>query len=108
MGAHRSAFPSPFTLADEDLSLATDLYELTMAAAYFARSPTLKGTFELFVWHLPEQRNFLIFAGLEQALASLRALRFSPRQVEFLKGLPPFGATDPALFEESEGSNYLL
>ena len=50
-------------------ALNTDLYELTMAAGYFAAGKTDEiATFELSVRRLPAQRNFLIAAGLAQAV----------------------------------------
>ncbi len=78
------------TLCDEDLSLATDLYQLTMIAAYSRRQPMPRATYELFVRGLPAERNFLVFAGLEQALASLIRIRFSEHQIDYLRGLQPF------------------
>ena len=48
--------------------LLTDLYELTMAAGYFQTHFQARATFELFVRHLPEQRKYLVAAGLEQVL----------------------------------------
>jgi len=45
--------------------LLTDLYELTMAAGYFQTRFDAVATFELFVRHLPKQRNYLVAAGLE-------------------------------------------
>ncbi len=87
------------TLADEDLAFATDLYQLTMGAAYARERPLPAGTFELFVRRLPPRRNFLVFAGLEQALASLLRLRFSPAQLDYLKSLPPFAGVEPGFFD---------
>lgn len=82
------------TLTDQDLSLATDLYQLTMAAAYHAAAEESgempRATFELWVRKLPDHRRFLVFAGLEQALASLRELSFSYEQVDYLRSLEPF------------------
>src|SRR5262249_39218442 len=48
--------------------LATDLYQLTMAAAYYANRRDVRASFELFTRRLPEGRSYLIVAGLEQAL----------------------------------------
>jgi nicotinate phosphoribosyltransferase len=88
--SHQPGAASTFTLGDDDLSFSTDLYELTMAAAYH-RLPTMpRATFELFVRRLPANRNFLVFAGLEQALASLVRMRFTDDQIEHLKSLPGF------------------
>jgi nicotinate phosphoribosyltransferase len=90
---------STFTLGDDDLSFATDLYELTMAAA-FHRLPTMpRATFELFVRRLPANRNFLVFAGLEQALASLVRMRFTDDQIGHLRSLPAFREIDGGFFD---------
>jgi nicotinate phosphoribosyltransferase len=63
-------------------ALLTDLYQLTMLQAYFDRSMNDTAVFELFVRRLPKNRNFLVAAGLEQALEYLCALRFTERDIE--------------------------
>jgi nicotinate phosphoribosyltransferase len=73
-------------------SLVTDLYELTMAAAYLAEGIEHEATFELFVRRLPAQRRFLVAAGLDDALAGLETLSFAPHEVEYLAGLELFPA----------------
>jgi nicotinate phosphoribosyltransferase len=73
-------------------SLVTDLYELTMAAAYQAEGVEHEATFELFVRRLPAQRRFLVAAGLDDALAGLETLSFAPHEVEYLAGLELFPA----------------
>ena len=70
--------------------LATDLYQLTMAAAYHANGRHERASFELFTRKLPEGRSYLIVAGLEQALDYLRGLSFSAGEIEYLRGLPAF------------------
>jgi nicotinate phosphoribosyltransferase len=65
--------------------LLTDLYQFTMLQAYFDRDMHRQAVFELFVRRLPESRNFLIAAGLEQALDYLSDLRFTPRDIEALE-----------------------
>jgi len=71
--------------------LATDLYELTMGAAYFeAGMAEAVGTFELFVRSLPPNRGFLLLAGLEQAIEYLVAVRFDGRSIDYLRALPVF------------------
>ena len=64
--------------------LLTDLYQLTMLQGYFDQG--MKGTavFEFFVRKLPAKRNFLIAAGLEQALAFLETVRFSPEELDWI------------------------
>ncbi len=80
-------------------ALSTDLYELTMAAAYFesglARQPA---TFELFVRQLPPRRSFLIVAGLAQALDFLENLRFTTDEIDYLRGQPVFKNVRPEFF----------
>lgn len=97
--------PSPassratFVLTDESLCLATDLYQLTMAAAYYSRRPPPQGSFELFVRRLPLHRNFLVFAGLQQAMASLSTLRFGDEEVDYLRSLAQFKQVESGFFE---------
>lgn len=70
--------------------LLTDLYELTMAAGYVQGRFDARATFELFVRHLPHRRNYLVAAGLEQALEFLESVRFSSEDVSYLRALPFF------------------
>src|SRR5688500_6588063 len=86
-------------LREEDLGFATDLYQLTMMAAYEARMLDGDATFELFVRRLPPDRGFLVAAGLEQALAYVKALRFTKAQIGWLREHPVFAAVDPAFFD---------
>jgi nicotinate phosphoribosyltransferase len=72
-------------LFPRDNALATDLYELTMAAAYFENRESAEATFELFVRNLPANRSYLIAAGLEQAVGYLRGLRFEKAHTDFLR-----------------------
>ena len=75
---------------DEDAALATDLYEFTMAAAYFENKIEGQATFELFVRNYPKNRSFLIAAGLQQAVDYLLHIRFGEKHIEFLKRHPAF------------------
>jgi nicotinate phosphoribosyltransferase len=81
-------------------ALNTDLYELTMAAGYFvARKTGDVATFELSVRRLPQARNFLIAAGLEQAVEYLLNLRFEPDEIDYLRSLAQFQNAPPGFFE---------
>lgn len=72
-------------------ALLTDLYQLTMAAGYFAAGKRDDiAVFEFFVRRLPEGRDFLIAAGLEQVVEYLTALRFEAEHIDYLRGLPQF------------------
>jgi nicotinate phosphoribosyltransferase len=74
--------------------LLTDLYQLNMIQTYLERGRTDVAVFEFFVRRLPERRGFLVAAGLEQALAYLETLRFSPEDIDWLASTGRFG---PAL-----------
>ncbi len=69
----------------EHSALLTDLYQLTMLQAYFDRGMNETAVFEFFVRTLPEGRNFLIAAGLEQTLEYLETLRFSETELTWLE-----------------------
>jgi len=77
----------------DDRALQTDLYELTMASVYQREGLDTPATFELFVRRLPEGRNFLVAAGLEQALEYLVSLRFAPEHIDHLRSLGSFDET---------------
>jgi len=64
--------------------LCTDLYELTMAAAYFQGNIRNEATFSLFV-RPSTNRNFYIAAGLETALNELSAFGFTDEECDYLK-----------------------
>ena len=65
--------------------LLTDLYELTMLEAYFQERMNDVAVFELFVRKLPPGRNFLVAAGLAQAVDYLAGLRFTPEELDWLR-----------------------
>src|SRR5215471_19234842 len=73
-------------------ALLTDLYQLTMAQAYFELGMTGTAVFELFVRRLPATRHFLLAAGLEQALDYIGQLRFTREDLAFLATLGSFRA----------------
>lgn len=80
-------------------ALLTDLYELTMAAAYFENEFHPSASFELFVRSLPPERSFLLAAGLEQALDYLENLRFHPEDIDYLRSQPVFAHVGEAFFD---------
>ena len=81
-------------------ALNTDLYQLTMAAGYFVERKTDEvATFELSVRRMPEPRNFLIAAGLAQAVEYLRELKFQPEEIKYLRSLAQFKYTPPEFFD---------
>jgi nicotinate phosphoribosyltransferase len=79
--------------------LATDLYQLTMAAAYHAHDRHERASFELFVRHLPPGRSYLVIAGLEQAIEYLQELSFSAEEIEYLQSLPVFATLSDSFWD---------
>lgn len=71
-------------MKDVTSALLTDLYQLTMLQAYFDRGMNDIAVFEFFVRKLPEGRNFLMAAGLEQVLDYLENLRFTDEEIAWL------------------------
>jgi nicotinate phosphoribosyltransferase len=71
-------------------ALLTDLYELTMAAGYFQTGFDGRATFELFVRHLPPHRNYLVAAGLDEAVEFLDHVDFDSAEIEYLRNHPIF------------------
>ncbi len=72
--------------------LFTDLYELTMAAAYFEHQVFADATFSLFIRNYPPKRNFFVAAGLEDALRELESYRFSDNDIAYLKNTNLFSS----------------
>jgi nicotinate phosphoribosyltransferase len=72
-------------LKEENMSLFTDFYELTMCASYFDNKKFEPATFDLFIRRLPENRGYLLFAGLEQVLLYLKSVKFTEEHLSYLK-----------------------
>lgn len=64
--------------------LLCDLYEYTMLQTYIELKMEKTAVFEFFVRKLPENRNFLVAAGLEQAIDFLENLKFSEEELAWL------------------------
>ena len=72
-------------LNEENMSMFTDLYELTMCASYFDNNKLEPATFDLFIRRLPENRSYFLFAGLEQVLLFLENVKFTEEHLAYLK-----------------------
>lgn len=71
-----------------------------MAAGYAAAGKQNEvATFELFVRRLPANRDYLIAAGLAQAVEYLRKLRFRQEEIAWLRGLSQFQNAPPGFFD---------
>src|SRR4030042_3771344 len=92
---------------DINMILASDFYELTMGAAYYQYNLENKvkeeddiATFELFVRKFPKNRNYLIFAGLEQVIHYLVNAKFTEKTINFLRKKEVFKRIDSSFFDE--------
>ncbi|MEE8432585.1 MAG: nicotinate phosphoribosyltransferase [Candidatus Desulfatibia sp.] len=72
--------------------LFTDLYELTMAASYYANRVFAPATFSLYIRPYRAERNFFVAAGLEQVLDELASFRFSAQDLNYLQTTGRFAA----------------
>lgn len=92
--------PVELALSAGDFALATDLYELTMAAAYFRSGQAdRKAVFEAFVRKLPRNRSYMVVAGLEQTLQYILNLKFTDDNIAYLKSLEAFQNAGDDFFE---------
>jgi nicotinate phosphoribosyltransferase len=77
--------PGQDRLTDPGTSfLLTDLYQLAMMQGYLEAGETGTAVFEFFVRKLPENRNFLVAAGLEQVLDFLENLQVPDDELAWL------------------------
>ena len=76
---------SHLPLPSQDLGLFADLYELTMAQAFFQQGMVAPATFSLFIRQYPPNRAYFISAGLEDVLDYLENLYFSSSSLDYLR-----------------------
>jgi nicotinate phosphoribosyltransferase len=98
--------PQGLFVTEEDLALATDLYQLTMSAAYFEKRRAHAATFEMFVRRMPADRGYLIAAGLEQVVHYLLSLRFGADAIAFLRQHAHFAHVSAGFFEYLAGFRF--
>ena len=73
-----------------NLTLLTDLYELTMMQGYFKNPTNQTVIFDMFYRNNPCGGSFAICAGLEQMIEYIENLSFSPDDIEYLRSLNIF------------------
>ena len=66
-------------------TLLTDLYQLTMNAAYFASEKDEDATFELFIRKLPKDWGYFIANGLEDAVDYATNVQFAEDDLDYLR-----------------------
>lgn len=78
-------------MGKQNLTLMTDLYELTMMQGYFKnkdRNETV--IFDAFYRNNPMNSGYAICAGLEQVIDYINNLHFSAEDIDYLRGLGIF------------------
>jgi nicotinate phosphoribosyltransferase len=71
-------------MAHKPLALLTDLYQLTMAQAYFNDGKMDRASFSLFIRSYPLNRGFFISAGLHDVLEFLENLALDGAALDYL------------------------
>ena len=76
---------------NQNLSLLTDLYQLTMMQGYYRYGKADKiAVFDLFFRANPFQAAFSVPAGLDQLIDYIENLQFTEEQIAYLAGLGLF------------------
>ena len=76
----------------QNLTLLTDLYELTMMQGYFQHKDQHETViFDAFYRANPGEGGYSVAAGLEQVIQYIKELHFSEEDIEYLAGLGIFG-----------------
>lgn len=73
-----------------NLTLLTDLYELTMMQGYFKNPTDQIVVFDAFYRKNPCEGGYAIAAGLEQIIEYVRHLHFAPDDIDYLRSLNIF------------------
>ena len=74
----------------QNLTMMTDLYELTMMQGYFKNPTDQIVVFDAFYRKNPCGGAYAIAAGLEQVIEYVRDLHFTPDDIDYLRGLHLF------------------
>ena len=77
-------------MSAQNLTLLTDLYELTMMQGYFETQENETVIFDMFFRENPNKGGYSIMAGLEQVIEYIKNLNFSYEDVDYLRGLGIF------------------
>jgi nicotinate phosphoribosyltransferase len=81
--------------------LLTDLYQITMAYAYWKTGRHMDhAVFELFFRKNPFGGEYTVFAGLDEVLKFLVNFRFTKSDLDYLKSTPSLSHCDPLFFDD--------
>ena len=74
-------------VCEENLTMLTDFYELTMGNGYFLNGFSKKQTyFDIFFRKVPDNGGFAIAGGLSDIIRYVRNLHFSGADIAYLRG----------------------
>ena len=73
-----------------NLTLLTDLYELTMMQGYFEKQNNEVVIFDMFFRENPDSAGYSIMAGLDQVIEYIKNLNFTYEDVDYLRNLGIF------------------
>jgi nicotinate phosphoribosyltransferase len=77
-------------MGNENLTLLTDFYELTMMQGYFKNNTNDKVIFDVFYRTNPSGSGYAICAGLEQVIEYVKNIHFEQEDIEYLRSLKIF------------------
>ena len=78
-------------MAARNLTLMTDLYQLTMMQGYFREQKNNTVIFDMFFRTNPCEGGYAICAGLEQVIEYIKDLSFEPEDIDYLRSTGLFG-----------------
>ena len=86
-------------MSAQNLTLLTDLYELTMMQGYFESQANETVIFDVFFRENPNKGGYSVMAGLEQVIEYIKNLNFSYEDVDYRKGTRTVQRGLPPLLE---------
>ena len=86
-----------------NLTMMTDLYELTMMYGYFKKNMTdTEAVFDLFFRELDGQRSYAVMAGTESVIDYINNLEFTDDDICYLRSLNLFDEDRRLLLNSEE------
>ncbi len=80
-------------MSERNLTLLTDLYELTMMQGYFKEEEkNVNAIFDMFYRRNPDGNGYAVSCGLEQVIELIENFHFSDSDIEYLNSLGIFDA----------------
>ncbi|KAF0686503.1 Aste57867_21690 [Aphanomyces stellatus] len=97
--ANQNNYPEARPINSLVTPLLTDLYQITMAYAYWkVGRHEEEAVFDLFFRKNPFKGEFTVFAGLEEVLGFLNSFKFDETDIAYLQSVLP-NTTEPGFFQ---------